>query len=107
MSSKLSDIFVPEVGKFHYSKRELLSLELHEKFIGEIAKHLDISYMKNGSKENNFCFVDHEHLRPAYKMFFAKSDIMDYLRFALNADEFDIRTAVVPFPEREVFFTNQ
>ena len=107
MSSKLSDIFVTEAGKFHYSKRELLSLELQENFIGEIAKHLDISYKKNGSKENNLCFVDHEQLRPAYKMFFTRSDIMDYLKYALNAEEFDIRTDEVPFPEREVLFTNQ
>ncbi len=106
MNSKLFDIFIPLRDKFHFSKQELLSLVIYDTFIKQIAKQLDLTYMENDSEGNNLCFADSEQLRPAYRMFFSKSDLIDYLSFALKADEFDIRTDEVLFPKREVFFIN-
>ena len=107
MRIKLSDIFIPVPDKLCYTKQELLVLEINNGFIDEIAKQLDLTYLKNDDREGNLCFVNNKQLRPAFKMFFSKPDVIDYLNFVLKADDFDIKIDEVPFPGIAEFFMNQ
>jgi hypothetical protein len=99
MNIKLSDIFILKSDKSDYSKKELLALELKKDFINKIAKRLDLIYLENSEKEGNLCFMNNEQLRPEFKVFFSKSDIIGYLSFTLKATNFGIKTDKIPFPE--------
>ena len=107
MMTKLSDIFIVVSDKLYYSKKELLALEIKRKFMDEIARRLDLTYFENIEKEGNLCFVNDEQLRPEFKLFFSKSDVIDYLNLALKADDFDIKKDELPFPKINEFFIKQ
>lgn len=104
MKIKLTDIFIYNSDKWHFSKQELLTLEIKQHFIDEIARRLTLTYFENGRKESNVCFINDEQLRPEYKLFFSKSDVINYLNLVLNADNFDLKNDKVPFPEVGEFF---
>ena len=104
MKIKLTDIFISNSDKWHFSKQVLLALEIKQNFIDEIARRLALTYFENGSKESNVCFLNDEQLRPEYKMFFSKSDVINYLNWVLKADDFDLKNDEVPFPEVGEFF---
>jgi len=99
MELKLSDIFVPYSDQLHYSKQKLLMLEVRENFISEVAKRLDLTYLENEGKEDNLCFANNEQLRPAFKIFFSKTDVVDYIKRKLQEKDFDISIEEVSFPE--------
>ena len=80
MKIKLTDIFISNYDKWHFSKQELLALEI------------------------NVCFINDEQLRPEYKLFFSKLDVIDYLNLVLKAADFDLKNDKVPFPEVGEFF---
>lgn len=104
MNIKLFDIFIPVSEKPHYTKQELLMLDIKKDFIDQISKQLNLTYLENGNKNGNLCFVNDENLRPEFKAFFSKSDVMEYLNSILVVDDFDIKTDEAEFPEISTFF---
>lgn len=79
-------------------------LDIKKDFIDQISKQLNLTYLENGNKNGNLCFVNDENLRPEFKAFFSKSDVMEYLNSILVVDDFDIKTDEAEFPEISTFF---
>ena len=104
MMIKLNDIFVFPSGKSHCTRPELFALSIKKDFIEKIAKRLELSYLEEGSAEANVCFANEKELRPAFKQYFSKADLINYLSGVLPGDSFDIDSCEMPFPNLTTFF---
>ena len=107
MMIKLSDIFVFPSGKSHCTRPELFARPIKKDFIEKIEKRLELSYLEKGSGEANVCFANEKQLRPAFKQYFSKADLIHYLSAVLPEDSFDIDSDEVPFPDINNFFGGQ
>lgn len=84
MKTKLSEIFVPMVGKQNYSIDELSFLSLQPDFIKRISNHSDLSYLEQPAPGGDLCFAENNDVRPEYKTTFCKEDVLGIVLLQLS-----------------------
>ena len=103
MRLKLEETFEAWIDQLYYTQNELLGLKVKQSTIKAFANHLNLFYVENIVEGGNACHMNAKTLQTAYKMYFSKNDLIDYISSVLNTDLFDFSYHVVQYPNRDIF----
>lgn len=104
MKVKLQNIFTSHPGRGGYTKKELRALALEEGFVREMAARLNLTFQESNSSENNLCFANSVDVRPEFRTFYTKTDIVHYVCACLDKDLYELAPDEVPFPASTTTF---
>ena len=103
MKTKLSEIFISTSKKNDYSKKELLNLDIRQEYIEAVACKTGLAYSEKNLLETNLCYLNSDEIRPEYKLFFTKADLVRYLDQALSSDHYKLAEDELPFQGKTLF----
>lgn len=99
MEVKLSEIFIynPDVTSYH--RASLLKLDIQNEFGVRLASNLGLMYVQGESEGDNLCYAQTSQIRPGYRQYLFKSDILNYLDRTLEPCYYDMGSYHVVFPD--------